>query len=93
MDKRFITSEGLKRRDNNDERIQGPPEKDERAGNREWKTKKSNRHIGKETIEEYVRFIEKYKREYTVQEMCKVLKFARSTYYKSLINKPSNREI
>ena len=85
MDKKSVTNKYKPRRENNDERIQGSAEKDERAGDREWNTKKSYRHIRKETIEEYVRFIEKYKREYTVKQMCKVLKFARSTYYKSLI--------
>ena len=38
-------------------------------------------------------FISNNTEKYTVIQMCKALKFARSTYYKALVHVPSNREI
>ena len=38
-------------------------------------------------------FINKYLHLYTIKQMCKVLKFPRSTYYKALKNEPSNKQI
>ncbi|WP_346897043.1 IS3 family transposase [Clostridium sp. UBA7503] len=45
------------------------------------------------TIEEIVYFINKYKEQYTVKRICKVLKFPRSTYYEALIRVHSKREL
>lgn len=36
-------------------------------------------------------FIQKYQHLYTIKQMCTVLKFARSSYYKTLLNEPSNK--
>ena len=40
-----------------------------------------------------VAFIVKFQDTYPIKTMCKVLKIQRSTYYKRLHHKPSNREI
>ena len=37
-------------------------------------------------------FIQTYRNKYTVKQMCKVLKFPRSTYYAVINHKPSQRE-
>jgi transposase InsO family protein len=39
-----------------------------------------------------VSFINNNLKKYTVKQMCKALKFARSTYYEALVHVPSNRE-
>ena len=40
-----------------------------------------------------VAFIVKFQDTYPIKTMCKVVKIQRSTYYKKLHHKPSNREI
>lgn len=54
--------------------------------------KKSYRHIRKRTITEYVFFINNNLDKYTVKQMCKALKVAKSTYYGVSVRVPSNKE-
>lgn len=52
---------------------------------------KSNRHIRKRTIVEIVTFIQHNFSSYTISQLCSILKFPRSTYYKVLVRVPSNK--
>ena len=54
--------------------------------------KKATAIFAKKTIAEYVSFIQTYRNKYTIKQMCKVLKFPRSTYYAVINHKPSQRE-
>lgn len=54
--------------------------------------KKATAHIRQKSITEYVSFIQTYRNKYTVKQLCKALKFPRSTYYAVINRKPSKRE-
>ena len=54
--------------------------------------KKSYCHIRQRTITEYMSFIQKHLHLYTVRQMCKTLKFPRTTYYRALLSEPSNKK-
>lgn len=47
--------------------------------------------MAKKPIDEYVSFIQANRDKYTVKQMCKVLKFPRSTYYAAINHKPSKK--
>ena len=53
--------------------------------------KKSDRHIRKRTIAEIVTFIQNNLTDYSVSQLCRALKFPRSTYFKALVGVPSNK--
>ena len=53
--------------------------------------KKSHRHIGQESVSEYVPYIQSNIDKYKVKQMCKVLKFPRSTYYATVKHVSSKR--
>ena len=53
---------------------------------------KSERRLHKRTVNEIVAFIQDNQKQYTVTQLCRVLKFPRSTYYKVLHRTPSNRQ-
>lgn len=73
--------------------LQGAAEKDATAWNGEWNIKKSYSHIRQKTIYEIVSFITKYQDRYPVKIMCNILWINRSTYYKCLNHKTSNRDV
>src|SRR5690606_982251 len=50
-------------------------------------------HIRKKSIAEYMSFTQANLDKYTVNQMCKVLKFPRSTYYAAINHVTSQREI
>ena len=60
-----------------------------------WTTytyQKGVQHNGKESIAEYVSFIQSNLDNYTVKQMCSALKFTRSTYYAAINHVTSKRE-
>lgn len=53
---------------------------------------KSYGHIHENSIEDTVSFIQKLQKEYPISRLCKVLRFARSTYYEVSVRVPSKRQ-